>query len=72
MIHGGGGGYQYDVEKLRNLNSYDKECKDDEPSPSHSCQTCGWETAVDDHKKHAPNWCESCERVRTFVKLSDE
>lgn len=41
----------------------------DEPEPSHECQVCGHEAAVDDHQQYTPNWCDDCGTVRTFEKI---
>jgi len=41
---------------------------DDIPDPTHECMTCGWPEWVDDHKRHAPNWCFCCEEITTFKK----
>lgn len=70
------GGYypdsdDYDVEKLREAIGVDKN--DSEFTlPNYKCQTCGCFEHIDDHKQHAPNWCEFCDDVKRFERLNTE
>jgi hypothetical protein len=63
----------YDVNKLREAAGLDPlEELEDFEEPNYECQSCGWPAHVDDHKQHAPNYCEMCEQVRTFARISTE
>lgn len=57
----------YAVEKLRELTDED----DDGPAPNYACQTCGERQHIDEHKRHPPNWCETCESVTRFEPLDE-
>lgn len=60
----------YDVDELREAADLDPlEELEDFEEPNYECQSCGWPACVDDHKRLAPNYCEMCETVRTFVRL---
>ena len=56
------------LEELQQEDDDDID-KNETPDPTHECQVCGYLEKVDDHQKHTPNWCDSCESVQTFRKL---
>lgn len=60
----------YNVRKLRAVSKSGES--EEVNDPTHECQTCGWRAEVDDYQKHTPNWCEACEKVKTFVRLNSK
>ena len=61
----------YNVKKLREVAGLqsDEDDAGDIPEPTHECQQCGYLARVKDYQKHTPNWCDSCGKVTTFVRL---
>lgn len=60
---------KYDKEELRRLAGVNPE---DESVPNYKCQICGKYESIDDHQRHTPNWCGSCESVTTFEKIGQQ
>ena len=67
---------KYDVGKLKEAidnvaDSADEasESLDDMPDPNYECMTCGFLEHIEDHQVHTPNWCKSCDDIKTFEKL---
>lgn len=54
----------------RNNNGSDDE-EEDTPEPNYVCKICDMPSYIDDHKKRAPSFCETCETVRTFMPIED-
>jgi len=66
----------YDEDTLRDLRKREKKKKEErekDKDPNYECQTCGNKKYLEDHKKHAPAWCNSveCETVRSHRRLEE-
>lgn len=66
-------GPAYNLEKLREVYGKQRATDDDNedtPDPNYKCQSCGNRQYVDDHTRHAPSYCKSCDSVKTFARLN--